>query len=971
MFNQFPNECVSRENTNFPDWNAIAPTDYSYGYGYGYGYACDDPTPGYVAQKLDVTVNTTSYKHDIVDDTMEIESINSKGKVKVKKLCNGFDIVYDVENYGAAGEIVYSAVIYNTKTFSGVAIIPGSDYVNGKYAKHFENIVRYPGCSKAELNDLIGLKIKTAPCKKQRLFPHQGINVIKDGRLEFAYNSGFVEEIEGFMSPDVIKRKKLASFSDEEAVKRSWAAIFGKHPVLCFLSIYYLLSLLKFFLESAGIIVKEFLCIMPSDKPCGLTKEKLIPMLSTDNFHRFPLPRLESGGEAMEKAHSGVYDGVLLIEDTAFADEEDVIIDGVKGVIRCTRNAGRAGGGRNVPMILSKSAGYTAAKLAPDNVVIIDTEGVELNYTVEEIERVTDLMTALVYQAALSNHMLTKEFFVQKANYFRQLMSVNKPDENIDALIAMLIIENFLESFLGMNYFSEDSLCNYKKIINNKGRMIISANTAVKKEFSAKLSEKFREKSFSAVKKVRNFRVDDDGKTGVISGDRLWISSAMIDTIVKDMNSVRSSESIINAFKADGDLIITDGYTHPFDSHDSNGDYQRLYFYDFPADILDDDILYHLQNPEDAAFMLTEKECRIPGFMPLISVKSGEIVGKRFFYSESENENIALYGQSGEGKSYTKSQIMANRFANEFDIVVFDTSDSDTYDALCDNLSKEYVDKNVVFHKLDDGELNIDIFKIDRSVQLPSQKKELLGIITAGVGDLTGPQTNTLRSVISDLLAVTDVDKPISPDDLLALLDEEGPTYESLLNRFEPFIEDVKEYGLTSGTWKDFFSGERKIHVIQINEGYSGNGNQIVDTLLATLYNYKRENPQRPLSVFIDEVQNQNFSVSSPIRKILKEGRKHHLSIVAATQDYYARKDMYSALGKAGMQIFHRPTQDSVNLVAAELHWNKADIARFDSMERGDVIIKGALFNKELGRNSQTKIIGHIISFLDFENIIN
>ncbi len=190
---------------------------------------------------------------------------------------------------------------------------------------------------------------------------------------------------------------------------------------------------------------------------------------------------------------------MLLIEDTAFADEEDVIIDGVKGVIRCTRNAGRAGGGRNVPMILSKSAGYTAAKLAPDNAVIIDTEGVELNYTAEEIERVTDLMTALVYQAALSNHMLMKEFFVQKANYFRQLMSVNKPDENIDALIAMLIIENFLESFLGMNYFSEDSLCNYKKIYN-KGRMIISANTAVKKEFSAKLSEKFREKSFSAVK---------------------------------------------------------------------------------------------------------------------------------------------------------------------------------------------------------------------------------------------------------------------------------------------------------------------------------------------------------------------------------------------------------------------------------------------------------------------------------------
>jgi hypothetical protein len=135
--------------------------------------------------------------------------------------------------------------------------------------------------------------------------------------------------------------------------------------------------------------------------------------------------------------------------------------------------------------------------------------------------------------------------------------------------------------------------------------------------------------------------------------------------------------------------------------------------------------------------------------------------------------------------------------------------------------------------------------------------------------------------------------------------------------------------------------------------------------LLAGLFNYKRENPQRPLSVFIDEVQNQNFSTSSPIRKVLKEGRKHHLSIVAATQDFYARgSEIGSALGKAGMQIHHCPTQNSATLVAAELRWNKADMARFDSMNRGDIVVKGALYNKENERNMQTILSGHVVSFL-------
>jgi len=137
-----------------------------------------------------------------------------------------------------------------------------------------------------------------------------------------------------------------------------------------------------------------------------------------------------------------------------------------------------------------------------------------------------------------------------------------------------------------------------------------------------------------------------------------------------------------------------------------------------------------------------------------------------------------------------------------------------------------------------------------------------------------------------------------------------------------------------------------------------------VDALLAGLFNYKRENPQHPLSVFIDEVQNHNMSANSPIRKILKEGRKHHLSLVTATQDFYARgTEIGSALGKAGLQIHHQPTQDSANLVSAELRWNKADMARFDSMNHGDAIIKGSLFNMEEGRSLKTTISGHIYPF--------
>lgn len=46
-------------------------------------------------------------------------------------------------------------------------------------------------------------------------------------------------------------------------------------------------------------------------------------------------------------------------------------------------------------------------------------------------------------------------------------------------------------------------------------------------------------------------------------------------------------------------------------------------------------------------------------------------------------------------------------------------------------------------------------------------------------------------------------------------------------------------------------------------------------------------------------------------------------------------------------------------------------MARFDSMNRGNVIIKGAFYNKELDSNFMTIITGHIYNFLSDEDIDN
>ena len=197
------------------------------------------------------------------------------------------------------------------------------------------------------------------------------------------------------------------------------------------------------------------------------------------------------------------------------------------------------------------------------------------------------------------------------------------------------------------------------------------------------------------------------------------------------------------------------------------------------------------------------------------------------------------------------------------------------------------------------------------------------------------------------------------------MLEEEGTTYGSIRNRLTPLFEDIDACGMSTKSWSECLYDPKRILVIRTESDFTENEYHIIDMMLTSLFNYQRGNPGIPLDIFIDEVQNQNFSAISPIRRILKEGRKFHLSFFGATQDYYPRNtELGSVMGKAGTQFFLRPTQNSEGVAASELRFGKADMARFDTMQRGDVIVKGNFYNRDHGRNTPATLTGCVDSFI-------
>lgn len=903
----------------------------------------------------DLTHERASFKFDPATSRWVKEVSNSKGKVKVQDLTEGFIIPHLSKVLSEEMELRFVIIDYITNGKQYSCIIGKEDYLHERYHRCLIKIMRYPSCTKHLFNELVRFAINQAQTQEIILYSRPGWHEFPNGEIIYAYEPKNSYLPDKLLSKGVKLYKLLIPLHSPDMIISNWKKAVQSDGRLTFCGMYRCSSKLKYFISQAGVHNGKIPIISPS---ADCTEEALTAFCATRDIAEVPLTNLVDGEKAVVEEQGYNCDGVSLYVDHSFADESKKVIDGLKAILRGAER------GRSLPAVISQNAALTAMKLAPNVFLTIDTTGITVEQTPGELQVILAEMDSLIVTTAQNHANEVKRLFTENAPVFREILSKDVQGEALETMVMICLTGLFFQYFLGFDFVNSETVNRLMPIVTAPPHTIMGADEAIVHDLVAVLSELIRTKKYTVIHRKNNMLFANDGRTLILDGNRLYLSSTVLEDIMGYMQKTHNFEAVIKALKRLGYLECKDFDTHPIELYDADGQHQRLYLYDVLADILDADVVYQLYNPEIAAFLHTVDEFPKAGFIPLITDGNGHMAGRLVDFNAAENDSIAIYGQAGEGKSYTKHQIMASRFAQDYDILVFDTSTSDTYEALCTNLSKEFVDENVIFRKLDDGELNIDIFNIDRTASLPSQKKELLGIITAGVGELSVPQANLLRSAISDLLEVSDKNKPISSDDLLELLDEYGTTCESLCSRLKPFFEDIKEYKLNNGTWKDIFSGERKIHVVQINEKYSSNGNQIVDALLAGLFNYKCENPQRPLSVVIDEVQNHNLSVSGPIRKILKEGRKYRLSIITSTQDFYARStEIGSALGKADMQIHHRPTQDSANLVATELRWKKADMVRFDSMNRGDVIIKGALYNKEQKRNVQTTISGHIVDF--------
>lgn len=926
-----------------------------------YAYPQGNINYGYVAPVPDITVNQVAFKLDPLTDTWSKEETNSKGKVKVTPLTSGFNIIIIYKNSSTSGELRFVIINYTSKGKNYSVIMSADDYIRERYHKSLREIMRYPGCTKGQFNALVSFLLQTAPSLELTLFEHQGWVEYDNGKLAFACDH---PNIPRSLLSESVKRRKIAQpIHSQQEITDSWVKVYGNNPTTKFLGYYRIGSLLQHFFRNEGVNIKQFLIAEPSDK---INANKLAALLATGDIVNYPVTTLEAGKENVINEHCLVFDGIVLFKDDLFADEEKKRVDALKAITRLTRNENNSNSGNGLTVVISNNAAYTATRLAAENVIVINSDGIEIDADADTIRETANDMDSLIINTVSSCAYEVKKFFTDSIPLLRSDVSEKVRVESVDTVVMIVAVELFFRRFLGFQMFDAATFNSFLSIIDCKTNRVMDANYAIENDFATILSDLIRSKIIVPKIKKRGLSFDDNGHTFLIDGDRLYLPAQIIKLILTEMRTTHSLDSLMRTLKQTGALNSTDGNSHPVELHDSNGKHIRLYLYDISLEILDADIIYMLRNLDKDAFLLSNEETPTENFLSILSDGNGRLAGKQICYEDLENGHGYVTGQSGWGKTYLLCQLIAKYFNLGHKVVIFDSSDSFEYSALCRNLSKVFVDNFVKIYDLDKEGIPVSLFKTERTASLPSQKKELLGILQSGIGELSASQTNALRRLLSSIINKLGKNGRVTCTAIINELnngktEETSATYESLLNRLEPLIEDIEERGMADRTWKHFLDRSRIITIIRTDPAYTESGNQLIDMMLATLYNYQCDNPQIPLDVFIDELQNQNFSKTSPIRKVLKEGRRFHISFFGATQDYYPRNtELGSVMGKAGTQIFLRPTPNSENVVASELRYKKADMLRFDSMQRGDIIVKGNLYSKESGCNVPTTLSGHV-----------
>ncbi|MBW3513354.1 DNA phosphorothioation-dependent restriction protein DptH [Shewanella sp. NKUCC01_JLK] len=323
------------------------------------------------------------------------------------------------------------------------------------------------------------------------------------------------------------------------------------------------------------------------------------------------------------------------------------------------------------------------------------------------------------------------------------------------------------------------------------------------------------------------------------------------------------------------------------------------------------------------------------------------------------NRHLIVFGRSGQGKTYCIQGLLMEMAKANCNSLVIDYTNG----FLPNHLESEFNGfVNPKSHFLAQKPLGISPFrkqKQDFGGVILEEQDHIVAARIASVfnqvySSIGEQQLATLINVLED--GVHRHGKQYDFDCMLDDLREAGRTGEALANKLSPMVKSKLFNNDTSQNWQTIFNdGTSRTNIVQLASLSRDIMQLATEFTLWDLYSYACSygNKSKPIPIVLDEVQNLDHRLESPLGKMLTEGRKYGISLILATQTLsMLSKDEQDRLFQASHKLFFAPAETEIQTYAKLLEQavpgtsRKVWLDELAKLKKGECISVGLHMNE-------------------------
>ncbi len=338
-----------------------------------------------------------------------------------------------------------------------------------------------------------------------------------------------------------------------------------------------------------------------------------------------------------------------------------------------------------------------------------------------------------------------------------------------------------------------------------------------------------------------------------------------------------------------------------------------------------------------------------------------------FGHKDLPNRHLLIFGASGTGKTYTVQAIILELAKYLQNSLIVDYTNGFTTNQL-ESIIKDILKPQQ--HIVRREPLPINPFRQQYEViegfELPEDPASTAQRVSGVFGEiyqLGDQQKSALYTAIRDGVNENG-DKfnlAVLMQRLQIMSNSGGPTAASAasaMTKIQPFV-DTTPFGVEDPqSWEKLFSDtSSRCHIIQLAGFMKEFARLITEFALIDLYRYYRAqgDKDKPKVIVLDEIQNLDHRLESPLGQFLTEGRKFGISLVLATQTLSnLGRDERDRLFQASHKLFFKPADTEIRSYAGILadateERSEEWVRRLASLKRGECYTLGFALNERNG----------------------